>query len=285
MHKQRRASRSAPAKVTRVMSRCPLCRTNSATRPKAHSRVRSDGGGGGGGGASAGREEAEEETDPFLALPPPWNPLSRDEGKLSLSLSLSVWLKPGASKSLLCCSLISKITRFKKCDFRIITMNALDKNYYIKSKRQGLKRLLYRMEITSNAPRFSLRIDSGIVGAYFTVNMMTTSNTFYREFTGSFCGISLRSSVIYRRRWRWRRRAEAAAAAAAAAAVAEEEDEEEEEEEEEGPCQPACRPNRARSIGNGPALCFGWIAADAIPSSILLRCVSRYGPGPGAIEA
>ncbi|KAG7207775.1 hypothetical protein KM043_009384 [Ampulex compressa] len=35
MHKQRRASRSAPAKVTRVMSRCPLCRTNSATRPKA----------------------------------------------------------------------------------------------------------------------------------------------------------------------------------------------------------------------------------------------------------
>lgn len=30
MHKQRRASQSAPAKVTRVMSRCPLCRTNSA---------------------------------------------------------------------------------------------------------------------------------------------------------------------------------------------------------------------------------------------------------------
>ena len=37
LHKQRRASQSAPAKVTRVMSRCPLCRTNSATRtrPKA----------------------------------------------------------------------------------------------------------------------------------------------------------------------------------------------------------------------------------------------------------
>lgn len=28
------------------------------------------------------------------------------------------------------------------------------------------------------------------------------------------------------------------------------------------------------------ALCFGWIAADAIPSSISLRCVSRYGPRP-----
>ncbi|EGI70091.1 hypothetical protein G5I_01134 [Acromyrmex echinatior] len=97
-------------------------------------------------------------------------------------------------------------------------------------------------------------------------------------------------------RWRWRRREEkrraeaaaattAAAAAAATAAAEEEEEDEEEEEEEEGPCQPACRPNRASFIGNGPALCFGWIAADAIPSSILLRCVSRYGPGPGAIEA
>lgn len=38
VHKQRRASQSAPAKVTRVMSRCPLCRTNSATRPKAAAR-------------------------------------------------------------------------------------------------------------------------------------------------------------------------------------------------------------------------------------------------------
>lgn len=50
MHKQRRASRSAPAKVTRVMSRCPLCRTNSATRPKALSSARFDGRGEGGEG-------------------------------------------------------------------------------------------------------------------------------------------------------------------------------------------------------------------------------------------
>ncbi|KAL0124496.1 hypothetical protein PUN28_006383 [Cardiocondyla obscurior] len=69
MHKQRRASRSAPAKVTRVMSRCPLCRTNSATRPKAHSRARSDSGG----GASAGRRRRKPTRFPspsrFLLVP------------------------------------------------------------------------------------------------------------------------------------------------------------------------------------------------------------------------
>jgi len=84
------------------------------------------------------------------------------------------------------------------------------------------------------------------------------------------------------------RRAEAAAAAAAEKEkkVAEEEDEEEkEEEEEEGPCQPASRPAEPSSTESGPALCFGWIAADAIPSSISFRCVSRYGLGPGAIGA
>lgn len=51
LHKQRRASQSAPAKVTRVMSRCPLCRTNSAT-PKPVTR--SDSGARGG---SAGENE------------------------------------------------------------------------------------------------------------------------------------------------------------------------------------------------------------------------------------
>lgn len=66
------------------------------------------------------------------------------------------------------------------------------------------------------------------------------------------------------------------------AAKEEAEEDEKEKAEEEGPCQPAGRPNRElhheRAV---PALCFGWIAADAIPSSISLRCVSRYGPDPG----
>jgi hypothetical protein len=62
MHKQRRASRSAPAKVTRVMSRCPLCRTNSATRPKALSRVRSR-------AARRGRRDGKEETDRAILFP------------------------------------------------------------------------------------------------------------------------------------------------------------------------------------------------------------------------
>jgi len=97
MHKQRRASRSAPAKVTRVMSRCPLCRTNSATRPKAHSRVRSDGGGGGGGGggASAGREEGgggnrPAPLRPLVASPPSGIRYWEARGN-------PLWLKPGAS--------------------------------------------------------------------------------------------------------------------------------------------------------------------------------------------
>ncbi|TGZ52111.1 Uncharacterized protein DBV15_07709 [Temnothorax longispinosus] len=79
-----------------------------------------------------------------------------------------------------------------------------------------------------------------------------------------------------------KRRAEAAAAATAAAA---EEKEDEEEKEEEGGSLPTDRPNRELHQESGPALCFGWIAADAIPSSISLRCVSRYGPDPAAIDA
>jgi len=67
MHKQRRASRSAPAKVTRVMSRCPLCRTNSAhSRPKALSRrVRS--GASGCGTRGGGNRPTEPPSAPSLA--------------------------------------------------------------------------------------------------------------------------------------------------------------------------------------------------------------------------
>jgi len=88
MHKQRRASRSAPAKVTRVMSRCPLCRTNSATRPKALSRVRSRRAGDGGAERrkpterSSSRSPSREPGRSSLAsrLPSPcWNPLLRSE--------------------------------------------------------------------------------------------------------------------------------------------------------------------------------------------------------------
>lgn len=78
------------------------------------------------------------------------------------------------------------------------------------------------------------------------------------------------------------RRAEAAAAAAAAATTAGEEDEE--EKEEEGPCQPTGRTELHRESLVRLFVLAG-IAADAIPSSISLRCVSRCGPDPGAIGA
>lgn len=56
VHKQRRASQSAPAKVTRVMSRCPLCRTNSATRPKVVTSWSRSGAEGGGSARTRARE-------------------------------------------------------------------------------------------------------------------------------------------------------------------------------------------------------------------------------------
>lgn len=90
MHKQRRASRSAPAKVTRVMSRCPLCRTNSATRPKALSSPFRRVGGTRDERAEVDEEKEEEEevetacpSRSSLPLAPSspsrWNPLSRGE--------------------------------------------------------------------------------------------------------------------------------------------------------------------------------------------------------------
>lgn len=87
MHKQRRASRSAPAKVTRVMSRCPLCRTNSAysaesalsPSPLWHGAARRD----------AGREgEETNRPHPLTRVPPRWNLLLREE---------TLWLKASAS--------------------------------------------------------------------------------------------------------------------------------------------------------------------------------------------
>ncbi|KYM89061.1 Nuclear factor interleukin-3-regulated protein [Atta colombica] len=148
--------------------------TNSATRPKAHSRVRSGGGGGGGGdgGASAGREEAEEETDPFLRYAMRHVCRERDrasfDGTTTFDLRAIMYALriPGSisraiTKSLLCCCLISKITQF----LSIV-------QYIIRNNIRILFVMKYMKEITSNALRFSLRIDNGngIVGAYVTTH-------------------------------------------------------------------------------------------------------------------
>ncbi|KYN44300.1 hypothetical protein ALC56_01271 [Trachymyrmex septentrionalis] len=229
--------------------------TNSATRPKAHSRVRS----GGGGGASAGREEAEEETDPFLVIPPlpphrsflALPPSAIERGTRGNPL-FCVWLKPGASGGAsarpdknYCINrrnVNNRITYFSVepsggllIERSLSIANAYHprqhptynpfvpirrmKYFHVRKKRKKKRR--------DHAPRFSLRIDSGIVGAYATAAAAAAA-------------------------------AAAARAAVAAAVEEEEEDEEEEEEEEEGPCQPACRPNRASSIGERSGSLF-WL--------------------------
>lgn len=80
MHKQRRASRSAPAKVTRVMSRCPLCRTNSAhSAESALSPSLLRRGASGRGTRGRGNRPTAPPPDPSTRVPSRWNPLLKDE--------------------------------------------------------------------------------------------------------------------------------------------------------------------------------------------------------------
>lgn len=115
MHKQRRASRSAPAKVTRVMSRCPLCRTNSATRPKAHSAPaaaaatavaaagRREGGGGGGNRAAPLR--------PLVPPPPSGIRYREARGRPAVKARRKRWRERARPRVMQCATLCAKRPR------------------------------------------------------------------------------------------------------------------------------------------------------------------------------